>query len=135
MEHRCGVRFFVFLPVPRCAQNCGNSSKKIKKIYSKIVIFKNSPLKRRNSSTSSGIPTFLTDTSTQRHQHKRCTTAEKLCLNLHSFWWGLMDSCQDAVPIVASFDVSKNTAKTSVPNLWCLSTGTTQGTTQCLYPG
>ena len=46
--------------------------------------------------------TILTDTRTQRRQHKPHTTTENLCLKLQSFWHGLIDSCQDDVPTVIS---------------------------------
>ena len=114
-----------------------SSKKSIQKIVTHFSKFRPSNFSGKKSPTFWAPRAFLTDTRTQICQHTHTHTPQNCRTSLS----------EDAIFLVwVDWLVSRwcslccfmwrlwRTAKTSVPNLWCLSTGTTQGTTHCFYP-
>ena len=97
MQHGFGGEFCVFFlfSCPNVHETAETPTKKkiVTKIAQNVVTHfsKIRPLKGNISPTFSAPLTSLTDTRTQRHQHKPHTTAENLCLKLQSIWWELID--------------------------------------------
>ena len=65
----------------------------------------------------------------RQYGSKTPTQPKYLRVNLQSFCWGLIGSCQDDVPTVTSHDISKRLPRLQCPNLWCLCTETREAET------